>query len=189
MRSVRARNGRALLALALVLVALFPSLLPLPAGAEKAKAKTYEAPYKAGPQGGDFANFIHADPETGEIAILRTFPGIPPVVGCEPEPSAGWAMFRVKHKVTDPVGRITANFNGALDPYAWATVGARNASGDWLGVNKLQGPHVGDGKVTAKLFDRPAPGQTITIEFGLQLGDACPQLGAAAATFESIKVD
>lgn len=162
--------------------------VPAAATGQKGKAKVYEPPYRNGPAGGDRFNHAERDRETGRMMVGRLFPGFPPVVGCVPEPSAGWAMFRVKHKVTRPVSKVTLDYQAALDPYAWVTVGARDDDGDWLGVRKYQGPAGGSGTLTAKLFDRPRPGDTIFLEFGLQLGDACPQASFAAAEFPSVKV-
>ena len=161
----------------------------VPTAAQGAKKGTvHEPPYKAGPQGGDEFNFIEADANSGNMAVIRTFPGFPPVVGCAPEPSAGWAMFHVKHKVKAPVSRVTLEYTAALDAYSWMTVGARDAKGGWLGVKKLQGPFAESGNLTAKLFDKPKRGDKITLEFGLQLGDACPQAGEASAMFPSVTV-
>lgn len=152
------------------------------------RGKVYEPPYRKGPTGGDEWNYVHADRRSGEMAIFRLFPGVPPVVGCYPEPSAGWGNFTIKHRVARPVSAVKVHFDAALDPYAWVTVGARDARGRWLGVRKRQGPHLGAGRLTARLHDRPRRGETITVEFGLQLGDACPQVGSALATFTSVRV-
>lgn len=184
MAPVIRRAGIAALLAALLVLAAWP------AGAVGAKdGNKHGPPYKKGPSGGDPWNFIHADRQTGEIMIVRTFPGFPPVVGCVPEPAAGWAMFRVPHKVTAPVKKVTVNYEGALDPYAWITVGVRDARGKWLGVKKYQGPDAGGGKVTTGLHHGARRGQTVTIEFGLQLGDACPQVSGAAVRFNSVKVN
>jgi hypothetical protein len=150
---------------------------------------THKPPYKAGPSGGDEFNYVEADPETGEVTVLRIFPGIPPVVGCEPEPSAGWAMLRVPHQAHGRIKKVTVNFEGELDPYAWVTAGVRDASGEWLGVRKLQGPHTGEGDLVLRLNEQPKPHSTATVEFGIQLGDACPQVGGASVSFLSIVVE
>jgi hypothetical protein len=173
------------LALVAIAVALYSAL---PATAGKQKGKVHKPPYKKGPSGGDEFNYIHADPESGEMGILRLFPGIPPVVGCAPEPSAGWAMFRIKHRVTEPVASVTVRFEAALDPYAWITAGVRNERGRWLGVKKMQGPYSGESKIKVRLHERPRMHSRVTVEFGLQLGDACPQVGGAMATFPRVRV-
>ena len=177
-------TGLALLPTVVLAAFLVP---PAAQGAAK-KGAVHEPPYKAGPSGGDEFNHIEADPSSGNMAVLRLFPGIPPVVGCAPEPSAGWAMFQAKHKVRQPVSKVTLAYSAALDAYSWISVGARDSKGEWLGVKKRQGPHAGEGQLTVRLFDKPKPGETITIEFGLQLGDACPQVGEASAMFPSVTV-
>lgn len=172
------------------LLVLCVALAALPAGAvATGDGNKHRPPYKKGPSGGDRWNFIHADRQTGEMMIVRTFPGFSPVVGCAPEPSAGWATFHVPHKVTAPVKKVTVNWEGAIEPYAWMTVGVRDARGKWLGMKKFQGPDAGDGKVTTGLHHRARRGQTVTIEFGLQLGDSCPQVSGAAVRFNSVKVN
>jgi hypothetical protein len=181
----RKRLGALLSLVALVVVATF---VPAVAHGAKKKADVHEPPYKVGPAGGDEFNHIEADPESGNMSVIRAFPGVPPVVGCAPEPAAGWAMFQIKHDVDAPVSKVTLAYTAALDSYSWITIGARDEKGEWLGVKKLQGPFAESGELTAKLFDRPEPGDKITIEFGLQLGDACPQAGQASAMFPSVTV-
>lgn len=172
------------------LVALVLALsVVAPAAAGKSKADTHKPPYKKGHQGGDEFNYVHADPETGEVAVFRLFPGISPVVGCEPEPDAGWATLTQPHHVLGRVGTVTVNFDGVLEPYAWAYAVVWDSKGDSLGLAKFQGPHFGAGKLKVKLFRQPKKHSEIEIEFGAQLGDSCPQVGAAMLSFPSIKVD
>ncbi|MGH2808211.1 MAG: hypothetical protein ACRDKT_13160, partial [Actinomycetota bacterium] len=118
-----------------------------PATAAKKKGDVHKPPYKKGPSGGDEWNHIEADPKTGEMTVMRLFPGFSPVVGCEPEPAAGWATFRLPHDVDGKVGSVVVNFDGFLDPYAWVTVVVRNARGESVGLGKYQGPHEGSGRV------------------------------------------
>jgi hypothetical protein len=184
---MRINSGVAFVVAAMLVVGLLGGGAAL--GEKKGKSGVYKAPYRNGPQGGDEFNFISRDRQSGTIRVMRLFPGIPPVVGCEPEPSAGWSMFQVTHRVKKPVRKVTADISAMLDPYAWVTVGARKASGPWLGVKKFQGPFQGSRKVTARLFKRPDRGDRIVLEFGLQLGDACPQVGAGEVEFSSVRVE
>jgi hypothetical protein len=174
----------------IILVALVVALALVPpaAAGKKGSGNTHRPPYKKGPSGGDQWNYVHADPQSGQVAVFRTFPGISPVVGCEPEPSAGWAMLRAPHHVKARPRSVTANFEGVLDPYSWLMVAARSKNGRWLALKKVQGPLAGEGKVTARFFRRPPRGADINIEFGVQLGDSCPQVGEAVAEFSSIVV-
>jgi hypothetical protein len=181
---VRTRRSAAVLLALLVALAL---VSPAAAG-KKGDGSVHRPPYKKGPSGGDEWNYVHSDPQAGQVAVVRTFPGFSPVVGCEPEPSAGWAMLRVPHHVNRRPRSVIANFEGALDPYSWLMVAARSPNGDWLALKKIQGPLAGSGKVKARFFRTPKRGSDITIEFGVQLGDSCPQVGVAAAEFPSIVV-
>lgn len=172
-----------------VLVALVVALgLAAPATAGKGKATVHEPPYKKGHQGGDAWNYTHADPKTGEVAVFRAFPGFSPVVGCAPEPDAGWATLTQPHRVQDRVDKVVVNFEGILEPYAWAYAVVRDAKGHSLGLVKFQGPHAGAGKLRVRLFRQPSKRSRIEVEFGAQLGDSCPQVGAAALSFPSIKI-
>jgi hypothetical protein len=175
-----------LVALAGVLVA---ASLAVPATAGKGKAAVHQPPFKLGPSGGDEWNFIDADGASGRMGVFRLFPGVPPVVGCTPEPAAGWATFKVKHKVDRPTDTVTVAFDAVMSTYSWVNVTVENQAGGFIGVGKLQGPHAGAGKVKVKLFRRPDVGTEITVKFGLQLGDACPQVEGAGANFESVKID
>jgi hypothetical protein len=186
---VVAVTGRSRLALALAVALAALSLSAGTSAAGGGDKAVHKPPYKKGPTGGDQFNYVQTDPKTGEVNVLRIFPGIPPVVGCAPEPSAGWAMLTVPHHVTSPIEKVTVNFNAQLDPYSWVTAGVRDAHGEWLGVRKLQGPLAGDDKLVVTLNDHPAPNSEIVVEFGVQLGDACPQIGGASATFPSIVIE
>ena len=177
---------------ALALVALVLAALFAPASAsvgKKGKADVHKPPYKKGNQGGDEWNYVHADPETGEVAVFRFFPGISPVVGCEPEPAAGWATLKVPHRVKEPIDTVTVNFEGAMEPYAWITAVVWDSHHHSLGVNKFQGPHTGEGALKVDLFRRAEPGSEVIVEFGAQLGDSCPQVGGAAVSFPSVEID
>ena len=171
-------------------VATFVALsLAVPATAGKDKADVHKPPYKKGHQGGDRWNYVHADPKAGEVAVVRTFPGFSPVVGCAPEPDAGWATLTQSHHVLGRVNTVTVNFEGAIDPYAWVYGVVWDSKGDSLGLAKFQGPHAGDGKLKINLFKQPKRHSEIEIEFGAQVGDSCPQVGGAAVSFPSIKID
>ena len=174
---------------ALLVAAAVALSLVAPASAGKGKAGVHKPPYNKGHQGGDSWNYIHADRKTGEVAVFRAFPGFSPVVGCAPEPDAGWATLTETHHVLGRIDKVIVNFEGVLEPYAWAYAGVSNAKGNSIGVAKFQGPHTGAGKLKIDLFKQPPRHSTIEIEFGAQLGDSCPQVGAAALSFPSIKID
>ena len=178
------RRAAALGAVVAILLTAFVGAAP----AAKRKGQVHEPPYKQGPSGGDEFNYHSVDPQAGEVWVGRLFPGVPPVVGCAPEPAAGYAMLRIPHKVDRAFDKVTVAYDAQLEPYAWMTAGVRAADGEWLGVSKLQGPHFGEGKLKVNLHHRPQPGSTVKIEFGIQLGDACPQFGFGHASFPSVTV-
>ena len=174
---------------ALALIAALALSIAAPAGARKGKASVHKPPYKKGAQGGDEWNYVSADPQTGEVDVFRAFPGISPVVGCTPEPSAGWATLRQPHEVHGRTDTVTINFDGVFEAYAWVYGVVNDSHGRSIGLEKFQGPHAGAGKLKIKLFRTPENGSEIEVEFGAQLGDACPQVGGAHVTFSSIKID
>ena len=169
------------LAAALVLSLLAPGTIAKPA--------VHEPPYMKGNSGGDQFNYVNADPQSGQITLVRLFPGVPPVVGCTPEPASAWATFKQKHDTSGRVRNVVVRFEGLLEPYAWVYATVRDSKGDAIGSEKLQGPHAGAGALKVNIFKQPKKNSTIEIEFGAQLGDACPQVGGADVTFPSIKIN
>ena len=75
--------------------------------------------------------------EGGEIAVVRTFPGIPPVVGCAPEPSArvGDAPGRAPRQGAGSEG--IGNLRWQPRSVLWATVGARDCEGRLVGGQEV----------------------------------------------------
>jgi hypothetical protein len=171
------------------LIVALAACLAVPATAIAGKTATHEPPYKKGNSGGDQFNYVNADPQSGQVTLLRLFPGVPPVVGCAPEPAAGWATLTQKHDTSGAIDKVIVNFEGFLEPYAWVYATVRDSKGDAIGLRKLQGPHAGAGSLKVDIFKQPKKGSTIEIEFGAQLGDACPQVGGADVTFSSIKIN
>jgi hypothetical protein len=169
------------------LVAVLVASLIAPATA--GKSSVHKPPYKEGNSGGDEFNHIEADPQTGHITLLRLFPGVPPVVGCTPEPAAAWATFKQTHDTKGRINKVVVSFDGLLEPYAWVYATVRDSKGDAIGSEKLQGPHSGASSLKVNIFKQPKRNSAIEIEFGAQLGDACPQVGGADVTFSSIKVN
>src|SRR5688500_13959496 len=99
------------------LVAVLVASLIAPATA--GKSNVHKPPYKKGNSGGDQFNHVEADPQTGHITLLRLFPGVPPVVGCAPEPASAWATFKQTHDTSGRIRKVIVNFEGMLEPYAW----------------------------------------------------------------------
>ena len=180
---------RTLVVLTAILLALG---LFAPAGAIAGKkggnADVHKPPYEKGYQGGDDWNHVEVDHKAGTVQVLRTFPGISPIVGCAPEPDAGWATLTLPHKVDKPVDEVVVSFDAMLDPYAWVYAVVWDHKDESLGLKKFQGPFAGSGKLTVKLFRRAPRGKTITVEFGAQVGDACPMVSGADVTFPKITI-
>ena len=178
---------RRLLTIFLAGVVAIALALPAAAGKNDGGA-VHKPPYKKGWTGGDDWNHIETDPKTGHVQVLRAFPGISPVVGCAPEPAAGWATLTTPHEVTKRIKNVTLNFDAMLDPYAWVYATVWDNKKDALGVKKFQGPFSGSRKLTVDLFRQPRRGSTIIVEFGAQVGDACPMVSGADVTFSKITI-
>lgn len=159
------------------------------AGKNHHHGDVHKPPYKKGYSGGDRWNHIEADHKAGTVQVLRAFPGFSPVVGCAPEPDAGWATLTLPHKVDKPVHRVIVSYEAMLDPYAWVYAVVWDYKDDSLGIKKFQGPFSGSGKLKIDLFRRAPRGKTITVEFGAQVGDACPMVSGADAAFPKITID
>ena len=145
---------RRLLAVALLAV----GLLAIPSGG--APAKTYHPPYALGPTGGDADGFASADPK-GRVTVLRAYPA-PGPISCPGE--GHYATLKVGHKVTAPVRKVTVAYNQTfVDPYVYATVGVRDATGRWIGSKKAPGLTDSGSIVVAVRWDKtvrgPLPGR------------------------------
>lgn len=169
-----------------VAVSLFAG--PAAEAGKKAKGDVHKPPYEKGHSGGDAWNHIEADPKTGHVRVFRLFPGFSPVVGCAPEPDAGWATLTLSHKVDGPVEEVALKFEAMLDPYAWIYAVVWDHRHESLGIKKFQGPFAGSKTLKVDLFRRAPYGETITVEFGAQVGDACPMVSGADATFPKITI-
>ena len=170
---------------ALVVLALAPTNA---AAGKTGHADVHKPPYKKGYQGGDDWNHIEADPKSGTVQVLRAFPGFSPVVGCAPEPDAGWATLTLPHDVHGSVNQVTLHYEAMLDPYAWIYAVVWDHNNDSLGLKKFQGPFAGSGKLKVNLFRKPKRHSKITVEFGAQVGDACPMVSGADVTFPKITI-
>jgi hypothetical protein len=175
---VVAVTGRRLLAAALVAV----GLLAVPSGA--APAKTYAPPFALGPSGGDSDGFASADPQ-GRVTVMRTYPA-PGPISCPGE--GHYATLKVVHKLTGPVRKVTAAYTQALvDPYVYATVGVRDATGRWIGTKKVAGV-TDSGSIAVPIrWDTTVRGP-LQVIFGLELSTACPHADAGTINFTSVTV-
>jgi hypothetical protein len=157
-------------------------LLALPAGA--APAKSYAPPFALGPSGGDSDGYQSADPQ-GRIVVFRTYPA-PGPISC---PGAGhYATFKVVHKVTGPVHKVTAAYTEALvDPFVYVSVGVRDATGRWIGSVKQGGAYDSGTVAVPVRWDKTVRGP-LQVIFGLELSTACPSTDAGTIRFTSLTV-
>jgi hypothetical protein len=170
----------------LVVAALVGALLPAGGAVAAGKAKTYAAPYKEGPTAGDQWSMQNASADDGRIMVGRIYPIFNPI-SCSP--GGSMAKLQVRHKVTRRMKTVTADFTEAgVDPYSFVTVAVKDKKGRWLASSRQRGPLVGDGSVTAKVFDQVKRGQTVLIQFGLEAASACPNASGAMARFTQITV-
>lgn len=170
-----------------VIFALLAVALVVPSTGQAADVM-YEAPYAAGPQGGDANNHFVRDPETGEMAVLRVqLAGISGGLGCGG--SGGFSYFSQTHQAPGAT-KVTVNFTDAIiDPYTFVHVSVRQGE-SFLASKGQQGlilhPVIGASSVTVELGEpSTAP---IEVWFGIQVTSACPNIDGGRAIFSSVTV-
>jgi plastocyanin len=153
---------------------------------------TYTAPYAEGPTSGDTWTRGATDPAAGRITLGRVYP-VPGVISC----AGGNAQrkFEITHTLTRPFREISLTFDEAvIDSYAFMTLAAKDADGEWLASTRDRGPTVLDGTLTAPVFDNlpedlvPDVGDTITIQFGIELASSCANGQVGSAVFTEVTV-
>jgi hypothetical protein len=168
------------------------SLIALPGASAEETTTAYHPPFAEGTVGGDQWTRSYADAASGRLFMGRGNP-IPGVTNC----TAGQAHIHwlVEHEVTTPFEEVTASFtDAAVDGYTWVTVSVKDTDGEWLAYQSDRGPTVLSDAVTATLFDDlprqlvPQIGDTVTIEFGLQLASACANANGGTVRFTEITV-
>jgi hypothetical protein len=185
------------LLLAVLGLALVVSTSPVQAGG--AGGTTYKAPFTQGPSGPDPKvdqwNYLSADPATGTITVVRYNP-TPGAFNCAG--NGGYDYLRVTHTVTDPVSTVTASYGqAALDGYTWvkANVSYVDSAGvtQWLGAAEQRGPLAADGSavpgtITVPLDFSPPAGTAVTIDVGLQVASACPNVDGGTVQLQQVTV-
>jgi hypothetical protein len=168
------------------------SLLALPGASAEEASASYHPPFAEGTTGGDQWTRSYSDADSGRLFMGRGNP-IPGVTNCV----AGQAHIHwvVEHEVSAPISEVTASFSDALtDGYTWVTVSIKDADGEWLGYATDRGPTLVSGEVSTVLFDNlpadlvPEAGDTVTIEFGLQLASACANANGGTVRFTEVTV-
>jgi len=155
--------------------------------ATAAASRTYSPPYSAGPQGGDSNNFISNDPTTGRITVARAYPS-PGAFNCAGK--GGFAYDRIRPKVTGKVTAVTVDVSDVVvDPYTWIKLSVRDYTGRWIGSKTVRGPLTGGAQLSTPVQWRTAMvGHPMTIDVGLEVASACPNVDGGTARFADIVV-
>jgi plastocyanin len=146
---------------------------------------TYTAPFQAGPKGGDQYNVVNEQPAQGRVSIARAYP-FPGAFNCAGQ--GGFASLRVSPAVPQSTSSVTVHYSAetALDAYSWITLLVRDGSGNWLGGVQRRGPLAGPGALGATLATTMPQGSVITVQFGLQVASACPNVDGGTVQFSSV---
>ena len=157
--------------------------------------------YQAGPKSGDVHTFAAANPSTGEVMIFEHNTRQTAAVHCVGDGPR--AMLRALHTVTDPVSAVQVAYDEAFlsDHEIVMDVSVTGSKTGYLGHGAALGPKTGGaGTIDVPLAATPAPGEVMTIQFGLQTHAGClphpTLLGLSGsrlaeggrATFSSVKV-
>jgi hypothetical protein len=146
----------------------------------------YDAPFRAGPSGGDQFSYHSADSD-GTVTVGRAYP-VPGVINCTK--GGPYAKLLVVHHAMQPVRRVIVTYDSAaLDNFTFATVGLRSPHGRWYGTTTLRGVVTGSGAIT--LVPDPQRGEfprVLVVEFGLQQSSACPNVDAGTIHFTGVRV-
>ena len=150
-----------------------------PAGA--AAEKTYAAPFKPGPSGGDSFSYHSADP-SGTVTVGRLYP-IPGVINC----TKGGPFAKLTVPVTAPVKKIVVTYDSAaVDNFTFVLVGLHNKT-RWFGTKQLRGFLTGSVDITL-VPDGGLGIGPMTVEFGLQQSSACPNADFGTIHFSKVQV-
>ncbi|HET6816456.1 MAG TPA: hypothetical protein VFH66_04435 [Mycobacteriales bacterium] len=164
-------------------------VVALPAGAAPAKSKSYGAPFKLGPSGGDSFSY-HSATSDGTVTVGRIYP-IPGVINCTK--GAPYAKLLVVFRATRAVHKVVATYDSAaVDPFTFVQLGLRDtAKGNhhWYGLKTVRGAVTGSGTVGLRPYmpEGPFP-KTLVVEFGLQQSSACPNADVGTIHFSKIEV-
>jgi hypothetical protein len=159
------------------------------APADAAPAKSYAAPFKLGPSGGDEFSY-HSASSDGTVTVARVYP-IPGVINCTK--GAPFAKLLVQFRATHAVHKVVATFDSAaVDPFTFVQLGLRDttkSSHHWYGLKTVRGAVTGSGTVTLKPYmpEGPFP-KVLVVEFGLQQSSACPNADEGTIHFSKIDV-
>lgn len=169
-------------------LALIAAVLAGVTSAVADEAKTFTAPFDLGPRYGDMWNHVDVDPEAGSITILRVYPDPGRIASCPGK--SGMAHFRVQADGLT-ASEVTATAPDVLmDGYTFLTLTVRDARGEYLGATELRGPLLEGVDLTVDLPPAPADAteRALTIDFGMKVASACPNVDGGTVTFDSLVV-
>jgi hypothetical protein len=156
--------------------------------------------YKQGPHNADPSAHAEADPATGKVTIFQRNTRQAAAVNCVGDGPR--ATLLALHTVTDQVSSVQVDFAEAYlsDNEIIIHVAVSGDKTGAIAAKSDHGPMMGEsGSITVPLRTQPQPGETLTVQVGLQTGAGClphPQLGldgsrfvnGGQATFTSVKV-
>ena len=156
--------------------------------------------YRNGPKNADPSAYAEADPATGKVTIFQHNTRQAAAVNCVGDGPR--ATLLALHTVTDQVSSVQVDYVEAMlsDNEIVIHLAVKGDKSGALGAKSTFGPMMGEsGSLTLPLRTLPQPGETLTIQFGLQTGAGClphPLIGLAGsrfvnggqATFSSVKV-
>jgi hypothetical protein len=129
--------------------------------------------YEAGPKGGDNRTQVSANPSSGQIMIFQRNDRQGAAVHCVGE--GPYAKLRVNHPITDAVSGVEVDYSGAtMSEHPVIDVLVTGSKTGWLGHGASFGPKVNEsGTIKIPLQEKPVPGETMVITFGLQTHAGC----------------
>jgi hypothetical protein len=138
-----------------------------------AAGNTYGPPYKAGPRGGDNHSTATADPNTGHVMIFEDNLRQSAAVVCAGDGPR--ATLLARHAVAGPVSAVEVAFTNAhLTQNVVIDVLVTGSQSGWLGHKADFGEMDGEsGSVKVPIQGKPVTGETMTVQFGLQVGPGC----------------
>jgi hypothetical protein len=156
--------------------------------------------YKAGPRNADPSAYAEADPSTGKVTIFQHNTRQAAAVNCVGDGPR--ATLLALHTVTDQVSSVQVDYADAMlsDNEIIIHLAVKGDQSGALGAKSDFGPKMREsGSLTLPLKNLPQPGETLTIQFGLQTGAGClpaQPLGldgsrfvnGGEATFTAVKV-
>ena len=164
-------------------------VVAMPAGAAPDKGKSYGAPFKLGPSGGDSFSY-HSATSDGTVTVARIYP-IPGAINCTK--GAPYAKLLVTFRATHAVHKVVATYDSAaIDPFTFIQLGLRDTTKNthtWYGLKTVRGAVTGSGTVTLTPYMNEGRfPKTLVVEFGLQQSSACPNADEGTIHFSKIEV-